>query len=356
MLVNFLRFHNVHSFFNEFHSHFGSNWIVMSSNRSGSKGCRWTGPNGETCTESRDGSKPASVKPCPSCRTRVLCREHCGCNLTGLNAPRGASSIGVRTAARFAPAPIERIQPQLQPEQPAASRVSRSRSGSRTRREGRRYTRGRIEESLRSQWRSLAPDTCKTLLVGSDLLTGTEAADMQVSRKVQIDTAQSDDVVNLNEPSQKSLKTSSQILIPCKSPIPHPTLHSGSVAGATAEDATLAQPSKTSITSLPHPFDMDQDPFDLGFESPPHLNQEVHQQSQNLLDDRGTGSSEDIGQDRITHEDTQASQSVAQDSRKRKRTQAEEDEDNARLHRNLLARMPNLAARLARNATREGIG
>jgi hypothetical protein len=115
------------------------------SSRSGSKACRWAGPNGETCLESRDGSKPASVKKCPSCSTRLLCRGHCGCKPTGVNAPRGASSVGARPSARAAP--MEQMQAQQQPQQP------RSRSRSRAAREGRRDKRGRIEESLRGQWR-----------------------------------------------------------------------------------------------------------------------------------------------------------------------------------------------------------
>jgi hypothetical protein len=119
------------------------------SSRSGSKACRWAGPNGETCLESRDGSKPASVKKCPSCSTRLLCRGHCGCKPTGVNAPRGASSVGARPSARAAP--MEQIQPQQQ-----AQQQPRSRSRSSAAREGRRHKRARIEESLRRQWRLFA--------------------------------------------------------------------------------------------------------------------------------------------------------------------------------------------------------
>lgn len=125
----------------------------MSSRSGGSKECRWRGPDGATCRESRDGTKPATVKQCPSCQTRVLCRQHCGCKLTGRNAGRGASNLGVNAASVpvVVSAPSRPQQQQQQQQQPQAVVRQRSRSG-----EGRRYSRGVIEERLIAQWRFLS--------------------------------------------------------------------------------------------------------------------------------------------------------------------------------------------------------
>lgn len=128
----------------------------MTSRSGGSKNCRWIGPHGETCKESRDGTKPASVKPCPNCKTRVLCRKHCGCEPIGRSVARGASSLGITVASApsssSASAQPQPQQQQRQQQQPQREPTTRQRSRSK---EGRKYERRIIEGRLISQWRFL---------------------------------------------------------------------------------------------------------------------------------------------------------------------------------------------------------
>jgi hypothetical protein len=115
----------------------------------GSKACVWVGENGETCKESRCGTKPATANRCRFCEKTRFCRAHCGCETSGSNAPRGASSVGPRPVARQQP---QQPQPQQQPQ----IVKSRSRSRSRAKREGRRCERLRIEEAFRADCKFLS--------------------------------------------------------------------------------------------------------------------------------------------------------------------------------------------------------